>query len=79
MHIVLPHRHEVLRTENESFSVVVVLKYLSQRGGHHGFAKTHHIADQHTAALVEVVRGNLDSGDLKVEQGVTENRQNAEL
>jgi len=77
--IVFPHRNEVLGADDERFSVVIVLEHLGQSGGHHRLAQADHIADQHTAALVQVVRGNLDGSNLEVEQRFAKNRRDTEF
>ena len=59
--------------------MVVILKNLGQGRGHHGFSQAHHVADQHTATLVEVVCGDLDGGGLEVEQCAVEDGGDAEF
>ena len=72
VNIVFPHRDQILRAEDERLQVVVVLEDTCYRGGHEGLAKANHIANEHAAALVEVMRGNFDRSNLKVEELVAE-------
>ena len=50
-----------------------------QGGGHQRLAQADDIADQHAAALVEVVGGDLDRRRLELEQLVAEVARDAEL
>ena len=77
--VVLPHRHEVLRADDERFQVVVVLENRGQRRRHQRLAEADHVADQNAAALVQVMGGDLDRGDLELEELVAEVAGNAEL
>jgi hypothetical protein len=66
--IIFPHRNQILRAEDERLQVVVVFEDTRYRSGHERLAKANHIANEHTSALVEVMRGNLDRGNLKVKE-----------
>ena len=77
--VVLPHRHEVLRADDERLEVVVILEDAGHGGGHERLAEANHVADQHAAALVEVVGGDLDRCFLELEQLVPEVPGNLEL
>src|SRR5262245_39184091 len=66
--IIFPHRDQILRAEDKRLQVVVVLKDTSYGGGHERLAKANYIANEHAAAFVEVMRGNLDCSNLKVEE-----------
>ena len=58
---------------------VVVLEDASDGGSHQGLAKSHHVADEHAVALVQVMGRYLDSSGLEVEQPVAEHLGNPEL
>ena len=77
--VVFPHRNQVLGADDERFGVVIVLEDLGQCGSHHRLAQTDHVADQHAATLVQVVRGNLDGSNLEVEQRFAKNRRDTEF
>ena len=77
--VVLPHRHEVLRAEDQRLQVLVVLEHAGQRGRHERLAQPHHVADEDAPAAVQVVGGDLHRRGLKVEQGGAEVARDAEL
>src|SRR5204863_8236245 len=66
--IVLPHRDHILGTADERLQVVIVLEDTCYRSGHERLAKANHVSNEHTTPLVEVMRGNLDRGNLKVKE-----------
>jgi len=49
--IVFPHSDQVFGADDQGFSVVIILKHLGQRSGHHGLAQAHHIGLEKTQAL----------------------------
>ena len=53
----------------ERFGVLVFLKDAGQGGRHEGLAESDYIADDDTAAFVEMVSSYLDGGFLKFEGG----------
>ena len=77
--VVFPHAHQVPRAEDERFDAVVILEDAGERGGHERLAQTHHIADHHPAALVEMMGGDLHRRLLELEQRVAEVAGNAEF
>ena len=77
--VVLPHRDQVLGADDQRLQAVVVLEDARHGGRHQRLAQADHVADQHAAALVQVVRGDLHGGRLEVEQPVAELARNAEL
>ena len=77
--IVFPHRHQILRANDEGLHVVGVLQDSRQGRCHQSLAESHHIPDQHPAPLVEMVRGDLHGGGLKLQQLVAEIARDAEL
>ncbi len=77
--VVLPHAHEVLGAEDERLEVLVILEDAGQRRGHKRLAEADHVADQHAAAAVQVVRGDLHGGHLELEQLAAEVARDAEL
>ncbi len=79
MDVILPHRDQIPGAQDEGFKIEIVLEHLGQGRGHQRLAQTHHIADQHAAALVQVLGGDLDRRDLEIEQDVAEHRRNAEF
>ena len=48
-------------------------------GGHESLSESHHVADEHAVALVQMVSGNLDRSGLEVEQAVPEHLRDPEL
>ena len=70
--VVFPHVRQIGRADDQCFQVVVVLKDACESRGHQGLAKPDDIADQHAAALVEVVRGNLDCCRLIIKEHILE-------
>ena len=58
---------------------MVVLKNFRQRRGHERFAQADDIADEHAVALVEMVRGNFDGGDLVIKQAISEFRRDTKF
>ncbi len=60
-------------------SAVIILEDPRERRGHERLAEADHIADDDAAALVEMVRGDLDGGLLELEKRVAEVAGNAEL
>ena len=77
--VVLPHAHQVLRAQDQGFQSVVVLEDAGHGGGHQRLAEPHHVADQHAAAFVQMVRGDLYCRGLKLEQPVAEVPRDPEL
>ena len=58
---------------------MVVLEDAGNGGRHEGLAQANHVADQHAVAFVEVVGGDLDRCDLKIEELLAEVAGNAKL
>ncbi len=77
--VVLPHRHQVLRAEDEGFDAVVILEDPGQGRCHQGLPEADDIADYDAATFVEMMCGDLDSRLLELEQSVAEVGGNAEL
>ncbi len=66
-------------TDDQRFEAVIVLEDARQGGRHQRLAQAHHVADQHAAALVEMVGGDLDGGHLEFEELVSEVAWNVEI
>jgi hypothetical protein len=66
--MVLPHRDEIPRADDQRFKILVLLEDACHRCGHERLAESHHIADQHTDPCVQVMRSDLDGGHLEVKQ-----------
>ena len=79
MHVVFPHGDEVSGTNDERLQPVIVLEDTSNGSGHECLAQSHHIADEHAVAFIQVMRRYLDRSGLEVEQPVTEHLGNSEL
>ena len=77
--VVFPHAHQVLRAQDQRLEPVVVLEDAGDSGGHQGLAQPHYVPDEHAAALVQMVRGNLDRRRLELEQPIAEVSWNPEL
>ena len=65
--------------EDQRFQTVIVFEDASHGRRHQRLAEADDIADEHAAPLVEVVRGDLDRGDLELEQLVVKVARQAEL
>jgi hypothetical protein len=65
--VVLPHLDEIFRAQNQGLRVVIILEDFGQGSSHQRFAEADNIANQHTAALVEVVCGDFYGSNLVVE------------
>ena len=77
--VVFPHWNEVFGADDQGLQAKVVLKDAGESGGHQGFSESDDIADEDTAALVEVMGGDLDGGGLEVKQGIAEVGGDAEF
>ena len=77
--VVLPHADEVLGAHDQRLEILVILEDSRQRRRHQGLSKPDHIADKDPTTLVDVVGGNLDSGNLKLEKLIAEILRDAEL
>ena len=78
--VTLPHPHEIFRTKNERLQRVRwVLENPRERGGHDGFAETDDIAENHSAALLEMAGGNAHGGGLELQQGAAHIGGNGEF
>jgi len=58
---------------------LIILEHLGEGGGHQRFTKADDITDEHSAAFVQVMCGDLHSGYLIVEQAIAEFRGDAKL
>ena len=58
---------------------MVVLEDAGDSGRHQSLAQANHVADQHAVAFVQMVGGNLDGGNLEIEELLAEVAGNAEL
>ena len=70
--VILPHRCQVLGADNQRLQIVVVLEDAGDCGGHQGLSEPHHIADEDSAAFVQVACGDLDRRLLEAEELVFE-------
>ena len=71
--MVLPHADKVLGAEDEGFQGVRrVLEHAGESGRHEGFAEADHVADDDTAAFLQVAGGDLHGGGLEVEERIAE-------
>jgi hypothetical protein len=77
--VVLPHLHQVLRADDQRLQAVVVLEDARQRRRHERLAQADDVADEHAAALVQVVGGDLHRRLLELEELVAEVAGDAEL
>ena len=78
--VVLPHLDQVLRADDQRFQTVIIFEDLRQGCCHQCFAQADDIADQHAAALVQMMRGDLDGGRSgKSNRLVAKLSRNAEL
>lgn len=58
---------------------MVVLENTHKRRCHERLAEADNVSDHHAAALVEMVRGDLDGSGLKLEKSVAEIARNLEF
>lgn len=77
--IVFPHGNEVARAQNQRFQIAIVFKDASERGGHERFAQADHVADEDAAAFIEVMGGDLNCLDLKLEKFIAEIARDTKL
>ena len=77
--VVVPHRHQVDRADDQRTRRVHLLHHPDQRGGHQRLAQADHVAEHDAAALVEMMRGNLHGGGLVGEQDLLQVAGNTEL
>jgi hypothetical protein len=64
--VVFPHRHQILRADDECFIVEIVFYHPRQCGSHHGFTQAHHVADDDAATPMQVACSNLHCRLLKL-------------
>jgi len=79
MGIVLPHRSQVLGTENQRFQHLIIRHDTGDGGGHAGFPKTHHVTHENATTLVEVAASELNGFFLKGQKEVPDFVRHAEL
>lgn len=63
--VVVPKRNEILRTNNKASQKMGLLENASQGRRHDGLAKTNYVADDHSAALIQIVSRDPDGYRLK--------------
>ena len=71
MVILLPHRHQVLRTDNHWSEVKIITEDPHQGARHHRLPQANDITEQHPTPLIEVTGGNLDRSLLEREEFAT--------
>ena len=77
--VILPHADQVLRADDKRLDPVIVLKDARQRGCHERLAQPDHVADDHAAAFVQMVRRDFNGRLLKLEEFVAEIAGDAKL
>lgn len=75
----LPHGHKVLRADDECFVVEVVFHHSGEGRCHDGFAQSNNVADQNTAAAIQVAGSDFDSALLELEELVLKTCRQSEL
>ena len=77
--VIFPHLHEVLRADDKRLNSVIVLEDARERRRHQSFAESDDIADEHAAALIQVMRRNFYRRRLKGKEPVAKIARNAKL
>lgn len=77
--VILPHRDEVLRADDERALVLVLVEHPRERRRHQRLAEADDVADQHAVPFLDVVRGDLHGGFLVLEEHPVEVGWDAEL
>ncbi len=72
MTVVLPHRDDVQRAEDQRFQEQVVRQDPGERRGHQGLPQADHVSEEDAAAFVDMMGRDFHGRDLEVEEPVAE-------